>query len=189
VEVVTYQSCAPATPRGHRDRSRVRYRFASSLQENHQHGARQRTSALTSEGLVEGLGWGVAVDANGAGLKVLGHAHGSVDVLGEDSRVQTVYRHSSTGLQSKRQRRTLRVVGQSQTLLLGLELVHNNDGAKDLLLVDTSVVGDIGEDGGLEEEALASLLPSSMYLATMSRWISSACGPMVVDLSSGSPCL
>lgn len=48
------------------------------------------------------------------------------------------------------------VVGPGDDLLLGLEGVDSDDGSKDFLAHNLGIVGNVGEDGGLDEEALVA---------------------------------
>lgn len=48
-------------------------------------------------------------------------------------------------------------VANADSILLGLELGNGADGAEDLLLHDLHVLGNVGEDGGLNEVTLVTL--------------------------------
>lgn len=87
----------------------------------------------------------VAVDPDGSGLELVGGADGTGDVAREDGGGETVHR----------------VVGLGDDVGLVLELGHDDDGAEDLLLDDAHVGLDVGEDGGLDEEALGAVALAS----------------------------
>lgn len=88
--------------------------------------------------VVEGV---VGVNPDGTGLERVRDLDGGVQVRGVHSSGQTV----GGG------------VANTDRLLLGLELGDGADRAEDLFLHDLHVIGDVGEDGGLDEEALVAL--------------------------------
>src|SRR5947208_450724 len=77
------------------------------------------------------------VQADHAGLEALAHPQRALDVAREDICDQA----------------ELGVVGRGDRVVLGLEALHGCDGAEDLLLQDTRVVGDVRQDGRLVEVA------------------------------------
>lgn len=79
----------------------------------------------------------VRVHPHGTGADGVSHAQRGVEVGGVHRGRETVRR----------------AVGLLDRLLLGLELGDGADGAEDLLLDDGHVLGDIREDGGLDEVA------------------------------------
>lgn len=79
------------------------------------------------------------VDPDHTGLDVGGDAVGTLNVLGEDGSAETVRG----------------VVGAGDGLGLVDEAGDGDERAEDFLAVDAHVVLDVGEDGGLDEEALA----------------------------------
>ena len=83
----------------------------------------------------------VGVHPHGSGLQRIGDFDSSVQVLGVDCSGETV-----GGL-----------VAELDGFVLGLELGDGADGAEDLFLHDLHVLGDVGEDGGFDEEALVAL--------------------------------
>lgn len=83
----------------------------------------------------------VSVDPHGTGLECVGHLNSGVEVLGVHGGGETV----GGG------------VAHADGLLLGLELGNAADGAEDLLLHDLHVLGDVGEDGRLDEVADVTL--------------------------------
>lgn len=83
----------------------------------------------------------VGVDPDGTCLESVGDLDGGVEVLGVDSRGETV----CAG------------VAELDGILLGLELGDRADGAEDLLFHDLHVLCDVGEDRGLDEVALVTL--------------------------------
>lgn len=76
-----------------------------------------------------------------SGLEGVGNLDGGVEVLGVNGSSKTVGG----------------VVGNLDDLFLGLELGNAAHGAENLLLHNLHVLGDVGEDGGLDEVALVSL--------------------------------
>lgn len=80
----------------------------------------------------------VTVDPNGTSLELTGDSGGSRDVGSEDSGSKTVDR----------------VVGMFKSLLLGLKRRNNDDGAKDLLLHDFHVGGDVAENSLIEAKGI-----------------------------------
>lgn len=142
----------------------------------------------------------VGVDPNCAGPEPVGHLNRGVEVAGVDRSSQSV----------------CGAVADLENLLLGLELGDGADWAEDLLLYDLHVLGDIGEDGWLDEVALvalaltadldlgASVLAGLDVAVTMSvgdllrvgcytypmmrsNWIFDTCGPWKVFSANGSP--
>ena len=83
----------------------------------------------------------VGVDPHGAGLQRVRDFDGGVQVLRVDGSSQTV-----GGL-----------VADGNRLFLGLEFRDGAHGAEDLLLHNLHVLGDVGEDGWLDEVALVAL--------------------------------
>ena len=83
----------------------------------------------------------VGVDPDGAGAERARDLDGGVEVLGVHGGGEAVGG----------------VVAELDGLLLGLELSDRADRAEDLLLHDLHVLGDVGEDGGLDEVALVAL--------------------------------
>lgn len=83
----------------------------------------------------------VLVDPDGAGAEGVGDLDGRVDVLGVHGRGETVGG----------------VVGNLDDLVLGRELGNRADGAEDFLLHDLHVLGDVGENGGLDEVSLVTV--------------------------------
>ena len=83
----------------------------------------------------------VRVDPDGTSLEGVRDLNGSVQVGGVDSGGKTV----GGG------------VSETDGLLLILELGDGADGPEDLLLHDLHVLGDVGEDRGLDEVALVTL--------------------------------
>ena len=83
----------------------------------------------------------VRVDPDGAGLEGVGDLDGGVEVLGVDGGGEAV----GGG------------VADLDGLLFRRELGDGAHGAEDLLLHDLHVLGDVGEDGGLDEVALVAL--------------------------------
>lgn len=83
----------------------------------------------------------VAVDPDGTGLEGVADADGSAKVLGVHSGGETVGG----------------VVTESDDVGLILKLSNGTDGAENLLLHDLHVVGDVGEDSGLDEVSLVTV--------------------------------
>lgn len=83
----------------------------------------------------------VGVDPHGAGLERIADLDGGVEVGGVHGGGKAVGA----------------LVAGGDDLLLGGELGDGADGAEDLLLHDLHVLGDVGEDGGLDEVALVAL--------------------------------
>jgi len=83
----------------------------------------------------------VCVYPDGAGAECVGDLDGGVEVGGVDSRGKTVRG----------------VVANFNDIGLGLELRNGADRAEDLFLLDLHILGDVGEDGGLDEVALVTL--------------------------------
>ena len=83
----------------------------------------------------------VGVDPDGAGAEGVGDLDGGVEVAGVDGGGETV----GGG------------VAEADGILLGLELGDGADGAEDFFLHDLHVLGDVGEDGGLDEVSLVAL--------------------------------
>ena len=83
----------------------------------------------------------VGVNPHGAGLERVRDLDGGVEVLGVHGGGEAI----GGG------------VADADGLLLGLELGDGADGAEDLFLHDLHVLGDVGEDGWLDEVALVAL--------------------------------
>lgn len=83
----------------------------------------------------------VGVDPDGTCAESVGGLDGGVERLGVDSGSKTVGG----------------AVTELDNLLLGLELGDGADWAEDLLLDDLHVLGDVGEDGWLDEVSLVTL--------------------------------
>lgn len=88
--------------------------------------------------MVQGV---VGVHPHGSGTERIRDLDGGVQVLGVDGGRETV----GGG------------VAETDGLLLGLELGDGADRAEDLLLHNLHVLGDVGENGGLDEVALVAL--------------------------------
>ena len=86
-----------------------------------------------------GVGDEAAVEADHAGLDLLGDAQAAGEVAGVD-----------VGDEAE-----LGVVGQGDGLVLGGEAADGGDGAEDLLAGDGGAGGDAVDDGGREVEAVA----------------------------------
>lgn len=82
----------------------------------------------------------VGVDPNSSSLDGVCDLEGGVEVAGVDSGSKAVGG----------------VVAELDNLLLGLELGDGADGAENLFLDNLHVVGDVGEDSGLDEETLGT---------------------------------
>ena len=76
------------------------------------------------------------VGTNHSNLELLGHAHNSANVLGEEVTGKT----------------ELGVVGEAEDILLGVELEHRGQGTEGLVLGDLHFLGDTGQNCGLVEE-------------------------------------
>ena len=83
----------------------------------------------------------VLVDPDGTSTESVGDTDGGVEVLGVDSGGKTVGG----------------VVTSLDDLLLSLELGNRADRAEDFFLHDLHVLGDVGEDGGLDEVSLVAV--------------------------------
>jgi hypothetical protein len=83
----------------------------------------------------------VCVDPDGTSPECVGDLNGCVKVGGVDGSGETV----------------CGAVANLDDFGLVLELGDCADGAKDLFLLDLHVLGDVGEDGGLDEVALVTL--------------------------------
>jgi hypothetical protein len=83
----------------------------------------------------------VCVDPDGTSAERVGHLDGCVEVGGVHGCGETV----------------CGVVANLDDIGLGLELGDCADGAEDLLLLDLHVLGNVGEDGRLNEVALVTL--------------------------------
>ena len=89
-------------------------------------------------GVIENV---VSVDPDGTGAERAGDAVDGVDVLGKDTGGESV----------------VGVVATLDDVGLVLEFGHGHDGAEDFLLENLGGIRDIGEDGGLDVEALVVL--------------------------------
>lgn len=83
----------------------------------------------------------VCVDPDSSGAEGVGDLDGCVEVLGVDSSSETI----------------CGVVADLDDVGLALELGDCADGAEDFFLLDLHVLGDVGEDGGLNEVTLVTL--------------------------------
>ncbi len=93
----------------------------------------------------------VGVHPNGTRTQRIRHLDGIVQVLGVDGGGQSI----------------IGLVANSDNLLLGLELGNGAHGTEDLLLHNTHLLGDIREDGRLDEVALVTFaLTADLELGT-----------------------
>jgi hypothetical protein len=107
---------------------------------------RRLTKLASDTALLEATEWQlpvervVCVDPDSSGLERVRHLDGCVEVRCVDCGSETV----------------VGVVTDRDGILLGLELGDGAHGAEDLFLYNLHVLGDVGEDGGFDEEALVA---------------------------------
>lgn len=87
----------------------------------------------------------VGVAPNSARLDAMGALQELAHIGGDDSGSKAIHG----------------IVGLCNSIVKVLELDHSLDGAKDLLVMDAVALLDVGEDGGLDEETLATLADAS----------------------------